>query len=210
MHEHDKTLWCSLDELQMLLGSCKQNGYNFKAEILPALFVYNRWGSLKKKENRRILLGKKYGVWRYILLCLLVCRFYNDLFVRNKTLLFFYSSIPAVFGCKGISVWVLCTFLNSNIFFYLSMEVPSWEHASVFAGREISSGLNMKVQIRICSYIICYCFALDLFWKRVHTLKYTYQENVWLDFPPALIPDKGSDIYRQWTTSNNIVIKTYH
>lgn len=203
MHEHDKTLWCSLDELQMFLGSCKQNGYNFKAEILPSLFVYNRWEALKKKENRRILLGKKMWGLKICFVMFTCVQVLQWSICKEQN-----SSIPAVFGCKDNSVWILCTFLNSNIFFYHSMEVPIWEHASVFTGREISSGLNMKVQIRICSYIIYYWFALDLFWKQVHTLKYTYQENVWLDFPPALIPDKGSDIYRQWTTSNNKVIKT--
>lgn len=119
MHEHDKTLWCSLDELQMFLGSCKQNGYNFKAEILPSLFVYNRWEPLKKKENRRILLGKKMWGLKICFVMFTCVQVLQWSICKEQN-----SSIPAVFGCKDNSVRILCIFLNSNIFFITPWKSP--------------------------------------------------------------------------------------
>lgn len=84
---------------------------------------------------------------------------------------------------------------------------PCWslveEHTSVLEGRETSSVLNVEVQIRVCSYTICYRFALDSLCKWVHTLKYSH-ENVWQDFPSVLALHKHIDIYRLWTTSDNV------
>lgn len=51
---------------------------------------------LKRKKTEEFYLEKKCGVWRYVLLCLLVCRFYNDLFVRNKTLLFQWCLVAKI------------------------------------------------------------------------------------------------------------------
>lgn len=138
-------------------------------------------------------------VWRYVLLCLLGVLFYNDLFVRTK---FFYSSAIWLQRCFHINLMYIS---NIQYRFFLWLLVSPWLGNTLLSLQEEKHPVFWMWKCKSGSAVIpsAIPFALDSLCKWVHTLKYTH-ENVWQDFPSVLALHKHIDIYRLWTTSDNV------